>query len=222
LKKKKTQFLETIRNQKRPPSLAITSMTSVAPSSNSKRSYDYFMDTRSDNSDRSSGGVPKRVVRFKVDHESSSQEPPPGTTNSKQRRQEMVRRRQLTKFQNLKKGITSYDNWFSSFEIKKLHLECASDIASLETMNSATNIDEDSVLSLSRYFTIRRREKAFVQRQLYDVVQAIQAFETNTGLQAADLLASECTKFSKNFAKMAHWEGVCLHMQVVKDTTASK
>ncbi|KAL3909977.1 MAG: hypothetical protein SGILL_007873 [Bacillariaceae sp.] len=181
---------------------------------------------------------PRRVVRFKLDtaqNEETASTSPRAPTHSKQRRQAMLKRRRIAKSQNLKKGILSYDNWLSSLEIKKLHLECAREITNLEQLGTAAattpilnenHIEADAaaedVLSLSRFLTSRRKQKLFVQKQLYDTVRAVQDFQSKTGIRTPELIASECSKFSKKMHDVAHLEGLCLHVQVAASSAVAE
>jgi hypothetical protein len=181
----------------------------------------------------------KRVVRFALTKDELEQQQCCPILMQRQRRQRMLARRRFKKMQNEKLGITKYEYWFSSTELKALQHQCARDVQAMERPTPSSshhpgmvgavdnydyqNEDDDKdVLSLSRFLSCRREKKSLVQRQLLDTISAIQEYhETAVATTepkrddfCSNLMASECAKYTKSMAELAHVEGLYWHLHV--------
>jgi hypothetical protein len=126
----------------------------------------------------------------------------------RQRRQRMMARRRFQKLQNEKLGITKYEHWLTSTELKALQSQCLRDVSQLVKRTSSisssfsssspknvvaaetttVNDDDDNgnaddtndILSLSRFLSCRRKKKSLIQHQLMYTIRTIQKYHQAT------------------------------------------
>jgi hypothetical protein len=177
--------------------------------------------------DSSKGTLPReRVVRFQLNAEQVF----------KELRQESYGKHGIRtnlrpkKLQKVQRNGHSHPTWLTSKELRHLQFQCLQSIMSLERQYRSTASssvvqsvmdDVGEFLILRRYFSSRRRLKRSVQKQLHNAVQVIQDIEVNTGIPCPDLLAEACQNITKSMIDMAHWEGVCFHVNLQQGTNSA-
>jgi hypothetical protein len=163
----------------------------------------------------------QRVVRFQLDAEQALDE----LRRTLYAQHSFSAKRKLKKVRRMQRNIPYHPTWLTPKELQYLKFQCAQAIIDLDRRFTSTTTstvvqyvpdDVGEILSLGRYITARRRMKKSVQKQLHHDLQIIQEFESSTGILCPDLIAESCQKITRTMMEMAHWEGMCLHMDVVK------